>query len=286
MGRYKGDLLVLLSTVCWGSSYSFIKVATKSLSSFNIMTLRFAIAFAVTGLLFNATLRKTRRGELYHGFLLGASLFCGNALLTFGLQSTTVSNAGFLIGSTVVFVAIIQTAKTRTRPRPALIAGLLLSLAGVATLTMRGEVGAHVGDALCLLGAAAFAIHIFIVESATRRHDALHVCILQFGFTAFLACLASFVFETPALPQSAEAWKAVCVLAVFGSSLGFVCQLIGQRHTTPTRTAFIFTLEPLFAVTFAYLLSGEALTPRVAVGGALLLAGMYVSEYRGGTDPS
>lgn len=282
MSRYKGDLLVLISTFCWGSSYSFIKIAAESLSSFNLMTIRFALAFAITGLLFNATLRRTGRGELGYGLLLGLTLFCGNGLLTFGLAYTTVSNAGFIVGTTVVFVALIQAVKNRETPRPILIAGLLLSVVGVAALTMRGAVGAHFGDILCLAGAVVFAAHIFVVQSATRRHDALHVCILQFGFTALFACLASFLFETPILPPSASAWQAVCVLAVFGSSIGFICQLVGQRFTTPTRTAFLFTLEPLFALFFAYLVSGEALTARTAIGGALLLAGIYVSEYKSG----
>lgn len=282
MSRYKGDLLVLISTICWGSSYSFIKIAAESLSSFNLMTIRFALAFAITGLLFNATLRRTGRGELGYGFLLGLTLFCGNGLLTFGLAYTTVSNAGFIIGTTVVFVALIQAAKSRAKPRPTLIAGLLLAVAGVAALTMRGPLDAHFGDILCLAGAVVFAAHIFVVESATCRHDPLHVCILQFGFTALFACLASFLFETPILPPSIRTWQAVCVLAVFGSSIGFICQLVGQRFTTPTRTAFLFTLEPLFALFFAYLVSGEALTARTAIGGALLLAGIYVSEYKGG----
>ena len=278
--RYKGDFLVLISTICWGSSYSFIKTALRELSSFNLMALRFTIAFVVTALVFNRTLRRMRLKDVGYGLALGIALFCGNALLTFGLKTTTISNAGFLMGSTVVFVALAQAVINRVRPRWSLLAGLLFSVLGVGVLTITDGIAIHTGDALCLMGALAFAIHIFIAEATARNSDSLGACIIQFGFVSLFAWLMTSLVETPVLPASGEVLAAVCVLGLFGSATGFVCQMVGQRYTTPTRTGFIYTLEPLFALFFAYILAGETLTLRTLVGGALLLLGVYISEYR------
>ncbi len=273
----KGDLLVLTSTVCWGSSYYFIKVALEHLTSFNLMALRFTLAFVLTGLIFNQTLRKMRLKDLGHGLRLALALFTGNALLTYALGMTSIANAGFLTGFTVVFVAAIHAILTRTFPAKYLLAGLLLALAGVGVLTLKGGFTMQRGDVLCLLGAFMFAVHIFFAERAGRESDALGACILQFGFIAVFSWAGTFLFEHPILPTTGKALATVVALAVFGSSIGFICQLVGQRYTTPTRTAFIFLMEPLFALLFAYLFAGEALTLRTAIGGALIIGGVYAS---------
>ncbi len=275
--RNKGDLLVLTSTVCWGASYSLITIALSYLASFNLMALRFTLAFLLTGLIFNKTLRKMRLKDCGHGLGLALALFTGNALLTYALGMTSIANAGFLTGFTVVFVAAINAAMTRTLPGKPLLAGLLLSLLGVGALTLKGGFTMQRGDALCLLGAFMFAVHIFLAERAGRESDALGACILQFGFIALFSWLGTLLFEQPMLPPTGKALAAVCALAVFGSSIGFICQLLGQRFTTPTRTAFIFLMEPLFALLFAYLFAGEAVTLRTALGGALVIGGVYAS---------
>ena len=280
MSRYKGDILMLLCTICWGTSYLFIKIATRTLSTFNLMAFRFTLAFILTALVYRTALRRLNRGGVGYGVLLGATLFCSNALLTFGLQTTTIGNAGFLIGLTVVFVALIQTVLDRAWPGRYLLIGLVLSVLGIGVLTLSMEFRMHLGDALCILCAFVFAVYIFIVGKAARNHDPAGVCVVHFGVTGLLAWAAALLFGTVVFPADATTLLATCCLAVFGSVIGTISQLVGQRYATPTRAAFIFTLEPLFAILFACLFAGEELSLRTVLGGGLLLAGVYVSEYR------
>lgn len=51
-----------------------------------------------------------------------------------------------------------------------------------------------------------------------------------------------------------------------------------QRYTSPAHAALIFSLEPVFAALFAYLLAGAVLGPSGWIGGALILGGMLVAE--------
>ena len=55
-------------------------------------------------------------------------------------------------------------------------------------------------------------------------------------------------------------------------------QTWAQAHLVPTRAAIVMTTEPVFAALFAVGLGGETMTSRIAVGGGLILAAMYLSE--------
>jgi len=67
-------------------------------------------------------------------------------------------------------------------------------------------------------------------------------------------------------------------MGLIATAFVFGIQTWGQRHTTPTHTALIFALEPVFAALFAVAFAGEILEAREWIGGALILLGMLVAE--------
>lgn len=279
MTRYRGELLILSSTISWGLSYLFVKTALKSLGAFNLVALRFTIACMVTALVFNRQARKIGRSEVLYGGILGTLLFASSTLLAIGLKSTSISNAGFIIGSMVLFVAIMDAAAARKRPRIGLIAGVLLALAGIGVLTLRGELTINRGDLYCLGSTLVLAVHVMVAQKATRRADVIGASVMQFAATAIFAWIASLPTGAVVFFPEGGALLAVLVLGVFGTAAAFVCQVAGQRYISPTRTAFLFTLEPIFATLFAWLFLHEPVTWQVYVGGGLLLSGVYISEY-------
>jgi len=68
------------------------------------------------------------------------------------------------------------------------------------------------------------------------------------------------------------------VTGVFASALAFLVQTWAQQRTSATRTALVFALEPVWAAIFAAILLGERLGARGYGGGALVIAGIIVSE--------
>ena len=70
-------------------------------------------------------------------------------------------------------------------------------------------------------------------------------------------------------------------MALVAGALAIWAQTWAQSHLPATRAAIVMTLEPVFATGFAVALGGESLTPRMVVGGALVLAAMYVVELVG-----
>jgi len=80
-------------------------------------------------------------------------------------------------------------------------------------------------------------------------------------------------------------WRpaVVCAILITGlvcTAVAFTVQAWAQRHTTSTRTALIYMLEPVVAWLTSYVLVGEGLSGRAAAGAALILLGISLVELK------
>lgn len=108
MKPLKAELMLLVVTLFWGSSYIFMKMGLGTLGEFNLIALRFGLAFILAAVIFHKRLRKADIKTLKYGALLGFLLLGVFTCITFGLKTTTTSNAGFLVALTVIFVPILD----------------------------------------------------------------------------------------------------------------------------------------------------------------------------------
>ncbi|WP_434751515.1 DMT family transporter [Paenibacillus amylolyticus] len=276
----RADVQMLLATVIWGSSYLFMKSGLASMQELNLIALRFGIAFVAAGLLFHRRLGSLDRGTLLAGGVLGTALFAAFVFITYGVQRTTASQAGFLISLAVIFVPILTTVLRRRLPDKRLSVSIVVAVAGLGLLTLQHEMSLHLGDLLCILAALVYAVYIMIAGKYTPNHDPLTLGTIQLGVAALWGIAATFLFETPQLPDTPESWASILGLGVLCSGLGYILQTLAQRHASPTRTSLIFSLEPLFAAAFAFIFQGESLTLQGYCGAALMLAGVLITEIK------
>jgi drug/metabolite transporter (DMT)-like permease len=80
------------------------------------------------------------------------------------------------------------------------------------------------------------------------------------------------------VPDRATDWAAVVYMALVAGALALVAQTWAQSQLSPTRTALVMSMEPVFAAAFAVALGGEQATTRMLVGGAMVLAAMLAVE--------
>ncbi|MGO4696862.1 DMT family transporter [Paenibacillus sp. 2TAB26] len=281
MKPLKADFLILMITLCWGSSYIFMKLGLNSIEEFNLIALRCGFAFLLSAALFHKSLRHTDLKTLKYAALLGLLLFGVFTGIMFGLKTTTTSNAGFLISLTVIFVPLIYVTVFKKKLKLSLVIGVCLAIIGIGLLTLNSELRIYPGDFLCMMGALLYAIHILITDSAAKTTNTLNLGILQLGFAGAYGLFFSFLFETPKLPHTSEGWVAVLVLSIVCSAFGYVVQPLAQKYTTPIRTGLIFSLEPLFAALFGFVFINEILPFKGYIGAALVLLGVLVSGWHG-----
>ncbi|PLT28650.1 DMT family transporter [Peribacillus deserti] len=277
MKPIRAELLLLVVTIFWGSSYLFMKMGLDSLGEFNLIALRFGIAFILAAVIFSRRLRHINLYVMKYSMLLGFILFLVFVTITFGLNTTTTSNAGFLVSLTVVFVPLINTLILKKKIEMKLTISIILAITGIALLTLHFPVAITPGDLLCIIGAFFYAIHIIVVGQLAQKADTLTLGILQLGFAGLFGFIFAFIFETPVIPNSTTSWVSILVLSIFCSAVGFILQVIAQKYTSPARTGLIFSLEPVFAALFGYLFAHEFMSISGYIGASLVLLSIIIS---------
>ena len=205
----KADIALGLVAVAWGSSYLLMKIGLGGMGPFMVIAMRFLIAFAVVGAVSFRKIAHTNRAVLKYASVLGLLLFGLFAFLTHGLETTSASNGGFLTAMAVVFVPIINAALQRRIPPRPIIAGTLVTLAGIALLSLRGGLELHPGDALCLAGALLYAVFIVATDRLAPGIDGMLLGTWQLGFAGLYGLVFSLVCEVPTLPQTPAQWGAI-----------------------------------------------------------------------------
>jgi drug/metabolite transporter (DMT)-like permease len=264
-------------TAVWGITFVQVKDALALYPLFAFLAIRFAIGTAVLVAPAWGRVRPLGRRGVVAGLAIGLVLAAGYAFQTAGLERTTASSAGFITGLFVVITPLLATAFFGVRLGALTWVGVTLATVGLALLS-GGEAGELAGNALVLVAALAFAVHIVLLERFAPGLDAVALTMLQM-LAAFLS-LGAIAVATGQLevPQGWTVWSALVVTGVFASALGFLVQTWAQQRTTATRTALALTMEPVWAGFFGYVLAGDRLGVAGWAGAALIMAGIVLSE--------
>jgi drug/metabolite transporter (DMT)-like permease len=284
--RWQADLALASVALIWGVTFVLIKQALTEISTVYFLVLRFGLATVCMSGMFARAFwcgdRKRSLAGLRGGAITGVFLWLGYMLQTFGLKYTTAGKSGFLTGLYVVLVPLIAAGIYRRWPAHREWLGVGFAAAGMVVLTMPSVNGAwnfNRGDLMTIGCAVAFAFQILLLGHYSQREMVQGVALGQIGTVAVLSLL-SLPTEPPVAVWSGNVIRALLVTAVLATALAFAVQTWGQKYTTTTRAALIFSLEPVFALVTAAAVGGEALTLSAILGGLLILAGILVVELK------
>jgi drug/metabolite transporter (DMT)-like permease len=213
--------------------------------------------------------------------LAGIFLFGGYVLQTAGLKFTSASKAGFITGLYVPLVPIIGGLAYQKLPQMSELIGVVIAVAGTILLTVQKDIlDIGRGDLLVAGCAAAFACHIVILGRFAPKSNLGLLTVAQIATGALLGAATFWWVEPVRLAWSTNVWVALAVTSLLATALAFSIQTWAQRWSSPTRTALIFSLEPVFAWLTSYLVAGEVLSQRGMAGAALILAGILIVELK------
>ncbi|HEY5594881.1 MAG TPA: DMT family transporter [Nitrospiria bacterium] len=281
--RGRAELYLFATTFIWGGTFVAVKLGVVDLSPVLFVALRFSLA-AFLLFLFNIRwILKTDRALLWKGSLLGFLLFLGFTLQTVGLQYTTASKSAFITGLMVIFTPFFQFAIEKRPPKFGNLIGVAIVTAGLWLLTSPSGggpsvAGFTVGDFLTLLCAVVFGLYIVMLDLVSKKADALQLTFIQMVPPAALGWMTAPLLETPTVYPTATAIAVLLYCALLGNIVCGYIQSRYQRDTTPTRAVIIFTIEPLWASILGYWMLREVIGYWGMAGGALIIAGILVSE--------
>lgn len=278
--------------VLWGSTYLGIRFAVASMPPFLMAGTRHLIA----GLLLYVIMRvrgapRPTRINWQSAALLGTLLLLGGNGLVSAAEETVPSGITALMVAAVPFwMVLLNALEHRTRPRISVLAGLVLGVIGLGILVL--PAGGHspghvdpVGVAMLLAATLSWAVGSLYAHRAqlpTSTFLGIAMEMLTGGVACWLVGLA--IGEGRGLHLGDFTQKsllAVGYLVIFGSLLGFSAYVWLLKVTTPARASTYAFVNPVIAVLLGWALAGEALTWRIALAGAIIVAAVGLIMYFG-----
>ncbi|MBW2672555.1 MAG: DMT family transporter [Deltaproteobacteria bacterium] len=278
MRRLGADLLLLITTLFWGVTFVVVKQAVQQVGVFPFLSQRFGLAFLILLAICLIVKRPLRKEYLTRGVVLGVLLFGAFAFQTMALLYATASNTAFLTGLNVVLVPVIGATFLRHSVTLNMKLGVILATAGLFLLCTNGGWGLNRGDILGITCAVCIALHLIFTGRFARASDVYWLTTVQIGVVALLSALVAQAKGNEILVWHPEILWALVICVLLATIFAFLVQTAMQRFTSPTHTALIFCMEPVFAALYAYWAIGERFGVRGLIGAACILTGMIISE--------
>ena len=138
--------------------------------------------------------------------------------------------------------------------------GSASALATLGLALLAGVHAARLGGDLLVLGGAARLLAADRADGAVRARATTRSAFTLVEMVAAFAVLARRRrCRQLEVPHGWTVWGALLVTGIFASALAFLVQTWAQQRTSATRTALVFTLEPVWAAIFGFALAGDRL---------------------------
>ncbi len=277
--RYR--LLIIAATIIWGSSFVIVKDVTNSMPPAWILVVRFtAAAFIMAVAFLKYRELYFERSHVGFGLLFGLAMFLAYYTQTIGITDTTPGKNAFLTGTYCVIVPFLAWALVRRRPNRYNIVAAVLCIVGIGFISLDGSLTMRFGDAMTLVCAVFYALHIILVSQFAQGRNIYVLTMWQFVGVAICSLIVGGLFEPmpdwAAVPM--DCWISLAYLAVACTMVALLFQNIGQAHLPPASAALLLSLESVFGVVFSVALGAETLTLRIVFGFALVFAAIIISE--------
>ncbi len=300
MSRLRANLLLGLAALIWGAAFVGQVLGMDSVGPLAFTALRFALGALVVAPLAWRESRQaavqgggsTPRAEAGTLIGLGLLLTAGVNLQQIGLQSTSVTHAGFLTALYMPLVPLLGWLLQRRAPHPGVWAAVAVCLLGTWLLTGGGAAAAsagngpaaapwNIGDAWVLASALPWALHVLWVGGvANRLRGAYRLALAQFVVCALASALLAWAAgESLHADGVARAAGALAFTGVLSVGVAYTLQVVGQRHAPPADAAIVMSAETVFAAGFGAWLLGDRLTPGALAGAALILVGILLNQW-------
>lgn len=211
------------------------------------------------------------------GLCCGFVLFAASNFQQFGIQYTTVGKAGFITAMYILIVPLLGLLAHKKVGLQVWV-GVVFGVAGLYLLCMKDSFRLERGDALVLVCAFIFSLHILVIDHFSQKVDGIRMSCIQFWVCGILSLVCSFIFEAPDLHSICAAWMPVCYGGVMSCGVAYTLQIIGQKGMNPTVASLILSLESVVAVVAGFLILGQAMSRRELFGCLMMVMAIVYAQ--------
>ena len=285
-------LLLVLTMMMWGGNAVAGRMAVGEVSPMALVTLRWLISAAILAVFARRqiaaewpALRPHWRSIVVMGIVGFTAV---NALYFWAAHHTTAVNMAILQGSMPAFVLLGALVFHRTRITPMQMIGLVVTMAGIATIATKGHVETlltlsfNPGDLLILLMAVIYSAYTVALRDRPKVSG-----LVFFSGMAVVALVTSLPLLGIEIATDNVQWptpKGWLVVAYVALLPSLVSQLLFMRAVDligPGRCGLFVNLVPVFGAIFAVLILSEPFGLYHAVALALVIGGIFLAERLG-----
>lgn len=276
--QLKGRIGLTIVAIIWGSGFVFSSISLNYFSAYQVLAIRFILAFLMMLLFYSRHLKEVTTAVLKKGFVLGIFLYLAFMFQTVGLIYTTPSKNAFITAFNVVLVPVITSVLYKRKLNKPSIIGAILSIVGIAIMSLESFTQVNKGDLLTLAAALFFALQIIYTNEFLEKENIYLLTTAQFG-TAGLLGLGVSLFKNDIIqPLEVQGIIAAIYLGAVSTMLAFLLQTASQRYTTETETAIILSTESVFGMIFSAILLKEIITVKMLIGSFFILSGVMIVQ--------
>lgn len=286
--RLRVVLAFLAIYVIWGSTYLAIRFAVETIPPLFTAGFRHLTAGCILLVWCLAKGLRPTWPQIRASIIIGFFFFLvGHGSLHWAERIVPSGLAALLIATEPIFVFLLSSAASRTwKLSGMLVAGIVIGLGGVAVLFQGTVLAARPGTTLAAVAilAGAFSWSIGVIYSR-RSHLSGNPALLS---ALSLLSGAAMLIVTAILAGEAEgfsvrqvttkSWLALAYLIVFGSVMAFSAYNWLLEHYSPTLVATHTYVNPVVAVLLGWLYGGEALTLKVGIAAAMVVAAVVLVD--------
>ncbi|MDT4762321.1 DMT family transporter [Sphaerochaeta sp. PS] len=287
--RILGHLAVLSVVVIWATTYISTKILLEAFSPMQILLIRTILGFSF---LFLCNPRKMVYKQKGDRLLLAAAGLCGIFLYYYventALVFTSASNVGVIVATAPFFILlVVHFVLKEEQLKGQYFLGFLLSMVGISLISYSGQADLKLnplGDLLAVLGIVVWAFYTTLTRVVSRRGYPTLLATRTMFFYALLGMVVATLIHgelpSPTLMVKPPYLYHLLFLGLIASALCFVLWNFGLKSIGAVKSSFYLYLSPVITIVFSVIVLGEVITTTSAIGTALTLGGLLVSEYK------
>jgi drug/metabolite transporter (DMT)-like permease len=282
-------LLLSITSLCWAGNAIIGRLSAGHIPPGTLSFLRWSLAFltilpfAWKHLVRDWSAIRSHRGTMVVLSVTGIGAF--NTMQYWALEHTQALNTLLLQSAGPLFVAIWSLLILGVRLTLAQAGGIVLSMTGVLVILLHGDlttlksIAFNKGDVIITAALVIFGFYSVLTLKRPRIHG---LSFVGFTFGCGAACLIPLVIWEllfrPVMEVNATNLLVLFYVAVFPSTLAYLCfnrgiQLIGANRAAP-----FFHMVPVFGSAMAIVFLGERPQLFHIIGFALVLTGVFVAS--------
>ena len=287
--RVLGHLAILTVVVIWATTYISTKILLDAFTPMQILLVRTILGFLFLFLVNPKKMVYKQKGDRL--LLAGAGL-CG-IFLYYYLENTALvyssaSNVGVIVATAPFFILlVVHFILKEEQLKGQYFVGFVLSMLGIALISYSGQAELALnplGDFLAILGIVVWAFYTTLTRVVSRRGYPTLLATRTMFFYALLGMVVANLLlgdlpDVTLVVQSPYIYHFL-FLGLIASALCFVLWNFGLKSIGAIKSSFYLYLSPVITIVFSVIILGEIITPTSAIGTALTLSGLLVSEYK------